>query len=193
VKVLIFDCRDSFTYNLAQGVSELLGPRDRLTVARPEAVDLDQVGVYDRLILSPGPGVPRETTNLLPLIQRWAKEIPTLGVCLGHQALALVFGAKLVNLSQVFHGIKENVQLTAKTRLFWGLPTVIEAGRYHSWLVDESDWPADLIVTARDSRGQIMGLSHAHYDIHGVQFHPESILTPYGPQILSNFLFQKAA
>ncbi|MDR2422642.1 MAG: aminodeoxychorismate/anthranilate synthase component II [Deltaproteobacteria bacterium] len=193
MKVLIFDCRDSFTYNLAHQVREILGPGDWLDVRRNDEIDLGQVEGYDRLILSPGPGTPEETKNLLPLIRRFAASKPILGVCLGHQALGQFFGARLINLQKVFHGVKSKVRLVAKTRLFSGLPEEIEAGRYHSWLVDEKDWPESLLVTARDQSGLVMGLSHAHHDLHGVQFHPESILTPLGPRILANFLEKKAA
>jgi anthranilate synthase component 2 len=193
VKVLLFDCRDSFTYNLAQMAKEILGATGRLDVLRHDRVDLGRVGDYDRIVLSPGPGVPEETENLLPLIRRFAPIRPILGVCLGHQALGLCFGARLINLSQVFHGVSSKVKLTARPRIFKGLPPEIEAGRYHSWLVSESGWPEDLLVTARDGEGRVMGLTHARYDVHGVQFHPESILTPLGPKILSNFLFPKAA
>jgi anthranilate synthase component 2 len=193
VKVLIFDCRDSFTYNLAQMVQEILGPNDSLTVVLNDAADLSAVGGYDRIILSPGPGTPAETTNLLPLIKLWAGKAPILGVCLGHQALGQVFGGRLVNLKEVFHGVKSKVTLDNSVRVFQGLPPIIEAGRYHSWAIDHRSWPSALKVTAKDESGRIMGLSHVAYDLHGVQFHPESILTPLGPQILRNFLGETEA
>jgi anthranilate synthase component 2 len=193
VKVLIFDCRDSFTYNLAHQVRELLGPGDQLDIVLHDQLDLGRVGDYDKIILSPGPGTPAETFNLLPLIRRWAPWKSILGVCLGHQALGQVFGARLVNLPKVFHGVKSQVQLVAETRLFAGLPRAIEAGRYHSWLVEESPWPPELEVTCRDQGGLVMGLRHVQYDVHGVQFHPESILTPLGPRIVHNFLYREAA
>jgi anthranilate synthase component 2 len=191
VKTLIFDCHDSFTYNLAHQIQAGLRAGDQLVVRSPEELDLAEVGDYDRIILSPGPGAPGEMTNLLPLIQRWAPFKSILGVCLGHQALGQVFGARLINLKKVFHGVKSRIRLLSPTRLFRGLPTEIEAGRYHSWLVDEAAWPGELEVTARDERGLVMGLKHVHYDLHGLQFHPESILTPLGPRILTNFLYQE--
>ncbi|MDR1084682.1 MAG: aminodeoxychorismate/anthranilate synthase component II [Deltaproteobacteria bacterium] len=192
MKVLIFDCRDSFTFNLVHLSREILRPEDSLEVVRHDRLDLEKIPEFDRIILSPGPGVPSETTNLLPLIRKFAPVKPILGVCLGHQALAQVFGARLINLKTVFHGLKSRVKLLRPTRLFSGLPGEIEAGRYHSWLVDEKYLPPELTVTARDSDGLIMGLGHKSFDIHGVQFHPESILTPSGPLILRNFLYKEA-
>ncbi|MDR1395402.1 MAG: aminodeoxychorismate/anthranilate synthase component II [Deltaproteobacteria bacterium] len=193
MKVLIFDCRDSFTFNLVHQVRDILRPGSSLTVRRPEELDPEAGSDFDQIILSPGPGVPEETPNLLPLIRRWAPLKPILGVCLGHQALAQVFGAGLINLEQVFHGICSRVRLTAPDRIFAGLPEEIEAGRYHSWLVSPEGLPPELTVTARDHNGFIMGLAHRRYDVHGVQFHPESILTPLGPRILENFLYPRAA
>ncbi|MDR1607498.1 MAG: aminodeoxychorismate/anthranilate synthase component II [Deltaproteobacteria bacterium] len=193
MKALIFDCRDSFTYNLAHQIQDNLRPGDSLTIRRPEELDLAEVAEFERIILSPGPGRPEETPKLLPLIERWAGAKSILGVCLGHQALGRVFGANLINLKKVFHGVKSSIRLLKSTRVFAELPKEIEAGRYHSWLVGESDWPKELEVTARDPNGLVMGLKHAQYDLHGVQFHPESILTPLGPRILNNFLYKEAA
>ncbi|MDR2367052.1 MAG: aminodeoxychorismate/anthranilate synthase component II [Deltaproteobacteria bacterium] len=189
LKILLFDCRDSFTQNLAQAMDEIVGPRSRLDVIRHDAVDLAKAAEYDRIVLSPGPGIPGETLNLIPLIRRLAPRVPILGVCLGHQALAEAFGGRLLNLKNVFHGIKSKVKILAKDRLFAGLPDEIEGGRYHSWVVDRKGLPKELEVTAEDADGRIMGISHRLHEAHGVQFHPESILTPVGPLILKNFLF----
>ncbi|MDR0621256.1 MAG: aminodeoxychorismate/anthranilate synthase component II [Deltaproteobacteria bacterium] len=192
LRILLLDCRDSFTHNLAQAMEGLIDSHDRLEIVRHDALDPSQVaGRYDRIVLSPGPGLPTETANLMDLIAKAAGRVPILGVCLGHQALALAFGGRLVNLAQVRHGIQSNVKILAKTRVFEDLPDEIPAGRYHSWLVDSTSFPKDLLVTAIDESGQIMGLSHRRLDIHGVQFHPESILTPAGPSMLKNFLFNR--
>jgi anthranilate synthase component 2 len=190
VKILLFDCRDSFTYNLAHAVLAMLRPGDELEVRRHDLVDPREGPGYGRVILSPGPGVPSETENLMGIIGSCVGSTAVLGVCLGHQALAQWFGARLVNLSRVFHGICSRVGLDREsTRIFTGLPGVIDAGRYHSWLVDEDGLPDGLAVTARDEGGRVMGLSHRTLDVHGVQFHPESVLTPDGPRILRNFLY----
>ncbi|MDR1109514.1 MAG: aminodeoxychorismate/anthranilate synthase component II [Deltaproteobacteria bacterium] len=182
------DCRDSFTHNLAQAIGEIVGPMVRLDVVRHDLIDLDAVAGYDRIILSPGPGLPGEMENLATLIRRYASWKPILGVCLGHQAIAQAFGARLLNLERVCHGLKSKVRIVARSYLFDGLPAEIDAGRYHSWLVDGNGLPGDLLVTAVDEKGDVMGLSHRSLDVHGVQFHPESILTPAGPRILRNFL-----
>ncbi|MDR1313476.1 MAG: aminodeoxychorismate/anthranilate synthase component II [Deltaproteobacteria bacterium] len=190
MKILLFDCRDSFTFNLAHAVLDMLRPGDELEVRRHDLVEPEEGPGYGRVILSPGPGVPSETENLMELVAACAPGTPTLGVCLGHQALAQWFGARLVNLETVYHGVRSRVGLNARgTRIFSGLPGVIDAGRYHSWLVDEEGLPAELRVTARDEGGRVMGLSHRTLDVHGVQFHPESVLTPEGPKILRNFLY----
>ncbi|MDR2387258.1 MAG: aminodeoxychorismate/anthranilate synthase component II [Deltaproteobacteria bacterium] len=197
LKILLLDCRDSFTHNLAQAMGELIEPSDRLDIVRHDRLDLGQAGQYHRIVLSPGPGLPEEMANLMELIKKMAPRVPILGVCLGHQALAQAFGGKLINLKKVYHGVKSKVKILVKTRLFQGLvqnqlgETMIEAGRYHSWLVDSRDFPKELMVTAIDESGQIMGLSHRAFDLHGLQFHPESILTPMGPLMLRNFLFNQ--
>jgi anthranilate synthase component 2 len=191
LKVLLFDCRDSFTYNLAQAIDEILGPTGLLDVVRHDKLDLDEAARYDRLILSPGPGLPEEMANLLPLVRRYAGVKPILGVCLGHQAINMAFGGRLVNLKRVCHGVKSAVKIEREDYLFQGLPAEIETGRYHSWLVDEAFLPEELVVTARDENGQIMGLRHRLHNLRGLQFHPESILTPFGSAILRNFLLRR--
>jgi anthranilate synthase component 2 len=190
MRILLFDCRDSFTYNLAHQVLDMLRPGDALDVVRHDRLDPEDGPGYDRVILSPGPGVPTETENLMELIGLCAPVRPVLGVCLGHQALAQSFGGRLVNLDRVFHGIRSRVSLSTEgSRIFAGLPEVIDAGRYHSWAVSEEGLPEELEVTARDEGGLVMGLRHRNLDVHGVQFHPESVLTPEGPSILRNFLY----
>jgi anthranilate synthase component 2 len=189
LKVLLFDCRDSFTYNLAHLIGEILSPADRLEVVSSRSLNLRTISQFNRLILSPGPGLPWETENLYALIKLTEGSIPTLGVCLGHQALANYFGADLFNLKRVCHGLQSKIKIVDQKYLFYGLPEVIEGGRYHSWVVEKKNFPRQLQITAQDEQGQIMGFRHRCLDIQGVQFHPESILTPAGPKILTNFLF----
>ncbi len=169
---------------------------DKVEVYRNDAIPLEKVRDYDKIILSPGPGIPSEAGLLLPLIKEYAATKSILGVCLGHQAIGEAFGGKLVNLSTVYHGVATPVRvrdasrssLHASRRLFDGLNDVIEAGRYHSWIVSDEDFPNELEVTARDENNYIMALQHKSYDVQGVQFHPESVLTPDGEVILRNWL-----
>ena len=186
MKILVFDNYDSFTYNLVHLVEKITG--EKVDVYRNDQIALEKVNEYDRIILSPGPGIPEEAGLLLPLIKQYASSKPILGVCLGHQAIGEAFGGKLVNLDTVYHGVATPVNIgNSKPRLFNGLPPVIEAGRYHSWVVSDTDFPAELEVTARDENGYIMALQHKRYDVQGVQFHPESVLTPDGEKILKNW------
>lgn len=186
MKILIFDNYDSFTYNLVHLVKEL-GFTD-VDVKRNDKITLEEVAKYDKIILSPGPGIPSEAGLLLPLIKEFAGKKPILGVCLGHQAIGESFGAKLTNLEDVYHGVATQIKITKEDYIFDGLGTELEVGRYHSWIVNNQDLPECIEVTAVDSKGQIMALRHKEYDIHGVQFHPESVLTPAGEIIIRNFL-----
>jgi anthranilate synthase component 2 len=191
MKILVFDNYDSFTYNLVHMVEHITG--EKITVRRNDAISLDEVAGYDKIILSPGPGIPSEAGLLLPLIKAYASSKSILGVCLGHQAIAEAFGGTLVNLSKVFHGIATPVQSVWQndkpiSPLFTGLSNTIESGRYHSWIVSEEGFPDELEITARDEHGYIMGLQHKSYDLQGVQFHPESVLTPAGEKIMRNWL-----
>lgn len=189
MKILVFDNYDSFTYNLVHLVEKIL--HQKVDVVRNDQIPLEKVKEYDKIILSPGPGIPEEAGLLLPLIKEYASSKSILGVCLGHQAIGEAFGGKLINLSTVYHGVATDCQLqTANSRLFTGLPEHIEVGRYHSWIVDEKNFPKELEITARDDNNYIMGLQHKTFDVQGVQFHPESVLTPKGEQILQNWLKQ---
>jgi anthranilate synthase component 2 len=192
-KILVFDNYDSFTYNLVHLVEKIL--HQRVDVYRNDKLPLEEVKAYDKIILSPGPGIPEEAGLLLPLIKEYAPTKSILGVCLGHQAIGQAFGGNLVNLSTVYHGVATPIQLKKDRRaiagqqdLFAGLPDTIEVGRYHSWVVDDSGFPAELEVTSKDEHGYIMSLRHRSYDVQGVQFHPESVLTPVGEKIMVNWL-----
>lgn len=186
MKLLVFDNYDSFTYNLVHLVEKIL--HQKVDVHRNDQLPLEKVKEYDKIILSPGPGIPSEAGLLLPLIKEYAATKSILGVCLGHQAIGESFGGKLVNLSTVYHGVATPVTILGEQKLFAGLPNEIQAGRYHSWIIDEEGFPKDLEITARDDNGYIMALQHKTYDIQGVQFHPESVLTPAGETILRNWL-----
>ena len=185
MKILLLDNYDSFTYNLAHLVKELGAEVD---VLRNDKFELEELEKYDKIILSPGPGIPEEAGLLLEVIRTYAGRKPILGVCLGEQAIGQAFGGKLTNLSEVFHGIQTNVKIKNKDYIFSGLPTEIPVGRYHSWVVDTEGFPEELVITAISSEGQIMALKHREYDVHGIQFHPESVLTPDGKQIVGNWL-----
>ena len=187
MKILVFDNYDSFTYNLVHLVEKIT--HEKVDVYRNDKIALEKIKIYDKIILSPGPGIPGEAGLLLPLIKEYASGKSILGVCLGHQAIGEAFGGKLINLTSVYHGVATNCQLsTANCQLFTGLPATIEVGRYHSWVISEENFPGELEITARDDNGMIMALQHKHYDVKGVQFHPESVLTPRGEDILRNWL-----
>jgi anthranilate synthase component 2 len=188
-RILVFDNYDSFTYNLVHLVEKIL--HQKVEVFRNDRIPLEKVKHYDKIILSPGPGVPSEAGLLLPLIGEYAASKSILGVCLGHQAIGEAFGGQLVNLSAVYHGVATPVRILEPGKgLFEGLPETLEVGRYHSWVVSEDGWPDELEVTARDEKNYIMGLRHKRLDVQGVQFHPESVLTPQGEQLLRNWLKQ---
>lgn len=185
-KILIFDNYDSFTYNLVHLVKEL--SPSRIEVHRNDRIRLEEVEKFDKIILSPGPGIPEEAGLLLPLIRTYAPVKKILGVCLGHQAIAEAFGGTLTNLSEVFHGVQTPIRITAGDRLFRGMNREIPVGRYHSWIVSRENLPEELEVTAEDAEGRIMALRHRTYDVRGIQFHPESVLTPDGRTMIQNFL-----
>ncbi len=187
MKILVFDNYDSFTYNLVQLIKEL-APKAAVEVFRNDEIALEKVKDYDKILLSPGPGLPSESGLLLPLIKEYAATKSIFGVCLGQQAIGETFGGKLINLAQVYHGVATPIHITASSALFEGLPEKFEVGRYHSWVVDEKDFPSDLMITSKDDKGYIMSLEHKTYDVKGVQFHPESVLTPDGAKILTNWL-----
>lgn len=186
MKILLLDNYDSFTFNLVHIVKEL---GYEIDVVRNDKIALEAVYAYDKILLSPGPGIPEEAGILLPLIERYAPTKSILGVCLGEQAIGQVFGAKLINLQEVYHGISSVIDVVADEPLFKGMGNPFMGGRYHSWVVDPENLPECLEVTAieRESR-QIMALRHKEYDVKGIQFHPESVLTPNGKTIIENWL-----
>ncbi|MBK8044986.1 MAG: aminodeoxychorismate/anthranilate synthase component II [Haliscomenobacter sp.] len=185
--ILVLDNYDSFTYNLVQYLQELLG--HKVDVFRNDAISLEAVERYDVIVLSPGPGLPSEAGIMPDLLQRYAAEKVILGVCLGHQAIGEAFGGVLQNLTQVYHGISTPIFCDpASSVLFEELPAEWEAGRYHSWVVNKESVPDCLQVTAWDAQGEVMAFRHREHDVFGVQFHPESIMTPLGKAMLNNFL-----
>lgn len=185
MKVVIVDNYDSFTYNLAHLVKELGA---EVTVLRNDKFLLEELQQYDKIILSPGPGIPSEAGLLLDVIRTYAGKKPMLGVCLGHQAIGEVFGGKLTNLSTVFHGVATEGTNLGVDPIFNGVSERFTMGRYHSWVVDAEGFPECLEVTATSDEGQVMALRHREYDIHGIQFHPESVLTPDGSRMIDNWL-----
>jgi anthranilate synthase component 2 len=187
VKILVFDNYDSFTYNLVHLVEKIT--HEKVDVRFNDAIHLDEIAAYDRVILSPGPGIPSEAGLLLPLIKRYAVSKPILGVCLGHQAIAEAFGAGLINMDEVFHGIAMPLHnIDPASSLLKGVPPGALVARYHSWMVDKANFPRNLKITATDANGDIMALEHIEFDVQGVQFHPESIMTDCGERILRNWL-----
>lgn len=192
MRILVFDNYDSFTYNLVHLVEQIT--HGKVEVHRNDQLPLEKVKEYDKIILSPGPGIPSEAGALLPLIKEYASSKSILGVCLGHQAIGEAFGGKLVNLEKVYHGVATEIEVGSsqsadiRSELFEGLPEKIMVGRYHSWIVSEEEFPEALEITARDSNGFIMGLQHRQFDLQGVQFHPESVLTPDGKKMMENWL-----
>lgn len=183
--ICIIDNYDSFTYNLAHAVKAM---GVNVDVLRNNKFVMDDLKKYDKLILSPGPGVPSESGLLLDVVRNYAALKPMLGVCLGEQAIGECFGGKLVNLKEVYHGVQTPIDIVADDYIFAGIPKEILAGRYHSWVVSKEKLPSCLEITAISKEGYIMGLRHRENDVHGIQFHPESVLTPDGLKIISNFV-----
>ena len=189
MKILVFDNYDSFTYNLVHLVEKIL--HIEVDVFRNDEIALEKVKEYDKIILSPGPGIPSEAGLMLPLIKEYAASKSILGVCLGHQAIGEAFGGSLINLDTVFHGVATPVKiLNNKSTILQGLGEEVEVGRYHSWIIDRNNFPEDLEITAVDENNYIMALQHRKYDVQGVQFHPESVLTPEGEKMMRNWLNQ---
>lgn len=187
MKILVFDNYDSFTYNLVQMIEQIVG--EKVEVFRNDEIPLDEIEKYDKIVLSPGPGIPSEAGILLEVIKKYAPTKSILGVCLGQQAIAEAFGGSLINLTEIYHGVATTAKTIKKEALLLkDLPENLEVGRYHSWAVNPEDFPDELEITSVDENGMIMSLQHRKYDVHAVQYHPESILTPDGKKIIENFL-----
>lgn len=187
MKILVIDNYDSFTYNLVQMIEQITDAE--IDVVRNDVIQLDRVADYDRIVLSPGPGIPSEAGLLLDVIRTYAPTKSILGVCLGQQAIAEVFGGKIINLSEIYHGVATEARtIKPAAKLLKGLPSEFAVGRYHSWVVECDSLPDVLEITSVDEQGMIMSLQHKEYDVHAVQYHPESILTPCGHHIMRNFL-----
>ncbi len=190
MKILVIDNYDSFTYNLVHYIENLT--EERIDVYRNDEISIKNVGGYDKILLSPGPGIPNEAGICLELIDKYASSKSIFGVCLGHQAIAEAFGGKLKNLTKVYHGVETPVKiLHPSEKLFKGLPSSFQVGRYHSWVVSKEDLPDTCIINSEDEEGTIMGLSHTSYDVKGLQFHPESVLTQHGMSIMNNWINEK--
>jgi anthranilate synthase component 2 len=186
MKIVVLDNYDSFTYNLVHALRKLEGVT--VDVRRNDEIGENEADGYDKIVFSPGPGLPEEA-GLMPLIiRKYAGKKPMLGVCLGHQAIGESFGGTLENMNDVLHGIATPITIVAKSYIFENMPEVFEAGRYHSWIVERNSLPEVLEITSLDNEGRIMSFQHKEFDIQGVQFHPESILTPIGEQILENWV-----
>ncbi|MDM1072342.1 aminodeoxychorismate/anthranilate synthase component II [Empedobacter brevis] len=185
MKILVIDNYDSFTYNLVHSLKKYAND---ITVVRNDGISLEEVNLYDKILLSPGPGVPDEANLLKPIIEKYAPTKSIFGVCLGQQAIGEVFGGTLLNTQEVFHGVKSDIEIIKDEILFKNLPQNLEVGRYHSWVVSNENFPEELEITAVGPKGEIMALRHKIFDVRGVQFHPESILTPFGDKMIKNWL-----
>jgi anthranilate synthase component 2 len=187
MKILLLDNYDSFTYNLVHMINEITG--DEITVRRNDEISIEEAEQFDCIILSPGPGIPDEAGIMKEMIEYYAGKKPMFGVCLGLQAIVEVFGGKIENLNQVFHGVATPmIQTTNNSPIYDGIEKRFEAGRYHSWVAEKESFPKCLEITSEDEEGRIMSVQHKEYEIYAVQFHPESILTPLGKEIVGNFL-----
>jgi len=185
MKVAVIDNYDSFTYNLVHYLEDL---KVEVTVFRNDEFELLDIEKFEKILLSPGPGIPDEAGLLKEVIKKYAPTKSILGVCLGLQAIGEIFGGKLSNLEKVYHGVATKIFIKEKDSIFNNLPNELYVGRYHSWVLSNKNLPIDLIITSTDENGQIMSLKHSVYDVRGVQFHPESILTVHGKQILKNWI-----
>jgi anthranilate synthase component 2 len=187
MKILVLDNYDSFTYNLVQYIERVV--KRPVDVKRNDQLKLEEVAAYDKILISPGPGIPEEAGLTLDIIREYGSVKSILGVCLGHQAIAEAFGGSINNLSRVYHGVTGRMrQLVNDEYLFEGVPAEFDAGRYHSWVVEHHSLPAELEITVENDQGYIMAIRHREYDVKGVQFHPESVLTEYGGLIILNWI-----
>ncbi|MBK6265409.1 aminodeoxychorismate/anthranilate synthase component II [Marivirga sp. S37H4] len=188
MNILLLDNYDSFTYNLVEVIRQEI-PSAKVTVVRNDKLNLEDVTQFDKILLSPGPGIPKNAGLMNDLIREYSQEKPIFGVCLGHQAIGEVFGSQLINMKNVMHGIQTDIHLQ-NHYLFKDMPADIKVGRYHSWMIDELTLGTELEITAKDKTGQIMAVAHKKYDVCGVQFHPESVMTPEGAKMMKNWINQ---
>ena len=187
MKILVIDNYDSFTYNLVHYIEKITGKRP--DVFRNDEISIEEVGHYDKIVLSPGPGIPIEAGIILDVIRKYGSIRSILGVCLGHQAIGEAFGGKLINLDKVYHGVASKIQvLTPNDPLYAGIPNEFSVGRYHSWVVEKESLPDCFTINSIDEHGLVMGISHKQYDVKGVQFHPESVLTEHGMKMMENWI-----
>lgn len=186
-KIVVIDNYDSFTYNLVHYLEDL---GCDVTIYRNDEFDIEEIKHFDKIVLSPGPGIPDEAGLLKDVIKKYAESKPILGICLGQQAIGEVFGAKLINLEKVYHGVATKITIIENDILYSEIPAQIEVGRYHSWVIDKNTIPDELQITSVDENGEIMSIKHKTLDIKAVQFHPESILTPFGKKMLENWSLQ---
>ncbi len=186
IKIAVIDNYDSFTYNLVNYITTITGME--VAVFRNDEISPEKLRRYDKILISPGPGIPSEAGISMQVIREYSATKSILGICLGHQAIAEVFGGSLINLEEPWHGIRSEIRLLIPDPLFRDLPRTIEAGRYHSWVVDKNTLPGELRINSEDLSGQVMGVSHEKYDVKGLQFHPESIMTKYGYKIIENWI-----
>ncbi len=186
-KIIVIDNYDSFTYNLVHQIEKLTGTRP--DVSRNDEISVEEVADYEKILISPGPGIPSEAGICLEVIRKYGPSRSILGICLGHQAICESFGGKLLNLSTVYHGIASPVRIKIPgDPLLKNMPAIIMAGRYHSWVVSKKHLPGCFEITCEDENGIIMGISHKDYDVRGLQFHPESVLTENGSEIIKNWV-----
>lgn len=187
MKIMVLDNYDSFTFNLVHYLEELLN--QEIDVFRHDEISLEKVNDYDAIVLSPGPGLPKDAGILIELIKKYFKSKKILGVCLGHQAIVEAFGGKLKQLDEVLHGLTHETKiLKSSDALFLSIPPIFDCGRYHSWVADIYNMPTDLEIIAADHDDEVMAIKHKTYPVYGVQFHPESVMTEYGKQLLRNWL-----
>jgi anthranilate synthase component 2 len=186
MRILVFDNYDSFTYNLVHYLEKVSD--SVVDVFRNDKISLEEINRYDKILISPGPGLPSEAGILMNLLRKYAPVKSILGICLGHQAIGEAFGGKLKNLDTVYHGVATEMLVVKEDILFHNIPKKFKAGRYHSWVVDEETFPDELEITVKDENGYVMGLRHKKFDVRGVQFHPESILTEYGLEMIKNWV-----
>ena len=190
MKILVLDNYDSFTFNLVHYLQEL-APEAELDVYRNDKISLDEIEAYDKILLSPGPGIPDEAGIMKAVIEKYSPSKSILGICLGHQGIAEVFGGELLNMERVYHGISTPVKITSSSYIFDEIPEVFDAGRYHSWLVKDQKLPEAFRIIAADMEGSIMGIQHNDFDLIGLQFHPESVMTTHGKKMIKNWLTNK--